>query len=309
LLVRAAKLGCDAETAELIVKGISVSEADPSPAFAELLGRRAAVALGARGAATARALVDSGRLGKTIIGLHLLGTSGAPDTTTTLVRFLTSGRLEDTAFDSEDDGLMTSLAPAAPPGRTQKTAALLRLAVLESLAAAGDPDALPAIREAVRASEAAGRFDKVVGDQGVETYMILDATRIYQAGLLAALACGDANAAAPLADALLGNVHVASRSRSGWNAPDEADKATEGSLPYILGWQVRMHELLRRCPVERLEPLAAPLAGMTDIRIVPAACAAFGGRPLPPAVKTALGESDVRGVACLGRREAAAAKR
>ena len=38
---------------------------------------------------------------------------------------------------------------------------------------------------------------------------------------------------------------------------------------------------------------------VTDVRIVPAACAAFGGGGLSPAVKTALAKSPVRAVACL----------
>jgi hypothetical protein len=70
-------------------------------------------------------------------------------------------------------------------------------------------------------------------------------------------------------------------------------------LPYILAWQADLHDVLRRCPVDRLAPLAEAFAALNDIRIVPSACAAFGGRPLTPDIKAALKASKVKAVAAI----------
>ena len=132
-----------------------------------------------------------------------------------------------------------------------------------------------------------------------DSYMITSDNRIYQTGLVAALACGDTSVASPLAEALLGNVYVASRARSGWNGPKKAASHVEGSLPSILAWQATLHAILRRCPVDRLESLAQAIAAIDDIRIVPSVCAAFGGR-LTPAIRTALQTSKIKGVVSVG---------
>jgi hypothetical protein len=103
----------------------------------------------------------------------------------------------------------------------------------------------------------------------------------------------------PLAEALIGNVHVAARARSGWNGP-KLNGGLEGDLGFILAWKHEILELVARCPTELLAPLAAPLAAIDDIRVAPIVMAAFGGRERSPAVRAALRKSRIRAVACLG---------
>ncbi len=303
LMVRAAKLCRDGDALLPILSALAAGATDPAPLLSDLLGRRAAETLGARGNPLAAKLLASGKPGKVAIGLRLAGAGRAPGAADTLVRALVSGEVEKTAIGGTSDGesLLAEPILAAPGGQKEAAAALIRLAALEGLAALGDPKTCPAIRTSIAANQPNGHFDKIVGDRGVEAYTIKTDTRLYQTGLLAALACGDATVAGPLADALLGNVYVASRARSGYGTP-KASPATklEGALPYILAWQVQMHAMLRSCPVERLAPLARELAALDDIRIVPSACAAFGGRLLTPDIKAALKTSKVKGVAALG---------
>ena len=52
-------------------------------------------------------------------------------------------------------------------------------------------------------------------------------------------------------------------------------------------------------PAAKARPLAAAIAAVDDIRIVPGACAAFGGRPLAPSSREALRTSTIKGVAAL----------
>ena len=296
---RAGKLCRDVQTAEMLVKAIASSgNADPPAPLAELLGRQIALALGKQGAAPAAELIASRLPGKTTMGLRLLGASHAEGAAATLARFLASGDVEK----AEAVGTMNvdDMLVMAPAGQKEGVAVMIRLAALEGLVDCGDPKALPAIQAFIENHKAKGRIENLAGEQGVEAYTISDENRLYQTALVAALAAGDANAAAPLAEVLLGNVYVATRSRSGWNGPADTAKSVEGSLAYILAWESGVHELLRRCPEGRLDPLAPPLAAINDVRIVPAACAAFGGRALLPAVKAELRKSSVKGVACLG---------
>lgn len=301
LLVRMGKLCQESNTFEQVLQTLAMGEADPSPALAEFLGRRAAAFPGKQAGAVAEKLIASGKPGKTAMGLRLLGASGAAGAGDTLTRFLASGAVAKVAPDAlpGTDGLSTELLSVATPGQQDAAASLIRLAALEGLVSLGDPKALPAIRKAIAASEPGGKFDRIEGDKGTEAYMITTGNRLYQTGLLAALACGDAEAGGPLADALLGNVYVASRARSGYGGPKEAEKSVEGSLGYVLAWQAQVHTMLRRGAVERLAPLAKAVAAIDDIRIVPSACAAFGGRPLTPDIKQALKTSKVKAVAAM----------
>jgi len=285
-----------------VIQTLAAGEADPSPKLAEFLGRREIAFPGKQANKLATTLLASGKPGKTALGLRLLGVSQSPGAVDTLQRFLASGEVTKSASEAQlgGDGLSTELMSVETPAQKEGAASLIRLAALEGLAALGNPKALPAIRNSIKASQPGGRFDKLEGDKGTEAYMITTDHRLYQTGLMAALACGDATSAAPLADALIGNVYVASRSRSGYGGPAKPEKIVEASLGYILAWQAQMHAMLRHCPVERLAPLAGALAAIDDIRIVPSACAAFGGRPLGPDIKAALKTSKVKGVTLLG---------
>ena len=303
LLGRIAKLCHDPAFYEQVIQTLAAGEADPSPALAELLGRRVIAFPGKQADKLATTLLASGKPGKTALGLRLLGVSQSAAAVDTLQRFLVSGEVTKSASAAllGGDGLSTELMSVETPAQKEGAASLIRLAALEGLAALGNPKALPAIRNAIAASQPGGRFDKLEGDKWGDAYLITQDVRLYQTGLMAALACGDATVAGPLAEALLGNVYVASRSRSGYGGPSKPEKIVEASLGYILAWQAQMHTMLRRCPVERLAPLAGPLAAIEDFRIVPSACAAFGGRPLAPEIKAALKTSKVKGVAVLGQ--------
>lgn len=301
LLCRVGKICRDADTLEQIVQAIAVCEADPSSALAEFIGRRAAAYPGPQAGRLAIALVASGSPGKTAIGLRLAGASRQAGSVDALIRHLASGAPATLAdrIQARGDSLATDVISVVTPEQKEIAAALIRLAALEGLVLLGDATALPAIQKAIAESRPNGCFATLVGDRGVESYMITSDNRIYQTGLVAALACGDTSVASPLAEALLGNVYVASRARSGWNGPKKAASHVEGSLPSILAWQATLHAILRRCPVDRLESLAQAIAAIDDIRIVPSVCAAFGGR-LTPAIRTALQTSKIKGVVSVG---------
>ena len=90
---------------------------------------------------------------------------------------------------------------------------------------------------------------------------------------------------------------VAIRERSVWNARammGQRKRKRENCVP------VSFPELVRLLSDDQLAPLAAPIAAVSDIRIVPAALVAFDGRTLPPAAKAALRLSKIAAVASLG---------
>ena len=296
LLRRVGKICRDPAVFEEILQAVAGSDADPPPGLAEFLGRRAAEFPGKQADRLAETLVASGKPGKTAVGLRLLGATRTAAGADRLLRLLASGKPETAAAAAANpagDLLSPEVVSAATPKQQETDAAFIRQAALEGLARRGDPAALPAIRAAIAGSRPRGRFD------AVEAYAITADHRLHQAALVAAVACGDADAAAPLAAAILGTPHVASRARSGWNGPKESETGMEGSLPFILGWQGELHAMLRGIPVDRLVPLAAAIAAVDDIRIVPGACAAFGGRPLAPSSREAIRTSTIKGVAAL----------
>ncbi|MCX5658297.1 MAG: glutamine amidotransferase [Planctomycetota bacterium] len=301
LLLRAGKLCRDQATIESILKAIAAGDADLSPALAEFLGRRAEAFPPEQAANLASKLLASGKPAKTALGLRLLAAGRGAGAVDTLLGFLASGEVARAAKApaADADASLAGGTSAAPPASRDAEAAMIRLAAMKGLAWLGDAKAAPALHKMIQTTEPNGRFEPVSANQGVEAYTITTATRLYQTNLLAALACGDATAAAPLADALLGNVYVASRARSGYNGPKEAKGSVEAALPYILAWEVELNSMVRACPVERLAPLAPALAGASDIRIAPSACAAFGGRILNPQLKATLQASKVKAVSAL----------
>ncbi len=238
-------------------------------------------------AASARAMIDSGKSGKTILGLILLGASGADGASAVLEEFHTTGTPRETAESS------VSLARSDPQSvgvyiQAEENAVEIRRAAITGLALSGDQAALAMLGKAA-ANAAKGRYPEDA-EAGVFGGVHLD----YQNAVSGALLCGDAEAAGPVIDFLLVNRSVMSRPQT---------EASEGLDPAVAAaWQEQLHGRLARTPKSVLEALAKRIGAEEDRNVTPAALAAFGGRKLSPEVAGILAESPISAVAELGKR-------
>jgi hypothetical protein len=301
MLLRFSMLDERGDYAKDIIKAIAEGGADVSLPVAERLGRWASIRQGESNSSLAGQLIDSGMLGRSLVGLRMLGVTGSKESVDTLLRFLDKGDLRRTSSvrGAGGDVRLDAGMKVEKVGAAEARAAMVRLAAMEGLALSGDASALPALRRVTAEYVRAGRLVNVPTGQDIEAYSITTATRLYQTSLIASLCCGDESVGGALCGQLVGNAYVASRVRSGKNAPPDVQKSVEGSLSYVLALGATSNELLRRCPVERLRPLAVAMAECQEIRVFPAACAAFGGRELPDDIRAALRSAKLPAIATL----------
>lgn len=274
----------DGPTAEFLLGLLAGYPLDVPNELAGTLGQALAPRVDESCAEYARALVESGQPGKTILGLIALGAAGPANAAATLEEFLATGT------PRERTGPAGSLVTAEPPSveavmQAEEDAVEIRRAAVTGLGELGDPAALDMLRRTAAACADAGRYkpEEAAEEIGPEH-------RDYQNALLASLLCGDAEAAGPVVDFLVANAAVIYR------APTE-----EGRRQSAAAWQEQLHRRLARAPESVLPALAKRIAAEESSNITPTAMAALGGRELPEEVAKQLSESSVEAVAELGK--------
>jgi len=248
-------------------------------------------------AAAAKALTQSGRTHKTMLGLRLLGLTKAAGAQNALLDALKRGVVE--VEGAEEDEQDREAAGTDPEYR----AYVYRLAALEGLGNLGDVTALPALREAIT-QYAKGRLRR-------EDFSgtITPIAELYQAALVAALRCGDAGAAAPTVDMLLQNrftlVNMMFGATSDGKGPAAAAQRAKAQHAFarLQARQALAYLRLSGLPAAVMPALAKRLAAEDDPWVTPIAFAAFGkgfnAGPLPKDALELLKSSKVPAVADL----------
>lgn len=278
----------DAATAEFLLATLAEYPPDLPGELASQLGQAIAPWADASCAGSARTLIDSGQVGKTILGLIVLG-AAADDAGSTLTAFYEHGA----PHGQEGSGISLARGDSQGVGAVmtaQENARRIRRAAVIGLGMLGDPAALPLLKKAVRTHSEKGRYP-TGSDRLPEA--IEPEHQDYQDALLSTLLCGDAEAAGPVVDFLLVNVAIATRT------PDE-DKPSP--RPAAMAWQMQLYRRLTAAPDSVLPALAERIAAEQNSSITAIAIAALGGRSLPTEVARALSASPVAAVAEIGKR-------
>lgn len=276
----------DKPTAEFVMQLIAKYPLDLPNELATDIGDAVAPSADESLADFAQTLIDSGEVGKTILGLIVLGGTRSGDARTTLEDFYTSGAPRKTT------GTEDSLASADPLSvsafmQTAEDAVQIRRAAVTGLGLLRDQAAVPVLAKAVATHAAEGRYQDETTPDGIESEH-----RDYQNALMASLFCGDAEAAGPVVDCLLGNLSVISQSDI---EPEQRQSA--------VAWQRQLYRRLTTVPESVLPALAKRIAAEQNSSVTVAALAVFGGKQLSPQIATVLGESSVPAVAALGKRQ------
>ena len=245
----------------------------------------------------AKALTQSGRAHKTLLGLRVLGLAKAPDAQTALLDALKRGVVD--VENAEEDDQNREAADADP----DYLAYLYRLAALDGLGNLGDAATLPALREAVK------QYAKSRPRREDFPAAVPQPNELYQAAILAALRCGDAEMAAPAVDMLMQNRYTLVNMMFGANSdakgPAGVAQRAKAQHAYarLQANQALAYARLRGLPASVLPALAKRLATEDDPWVVPLAFAAFGKGchvvPVPAAALELLKTSKVPAVADL----------
>jgi hypothetical protein len=286
-LLDAATRRChDKPTAEFLLGLVAEYPLDLPGELAATIGQALSPYLDDASAETTRKLVESGQPGRTILGLIALGAAGGDNAGATLEEFLATGT------PRARSGSVVSLATADPPSveavmQAEQDAAAIRRAAVMGMGTLGDPDALPALKDAADRYAAEGRYQADSQAAAIEP-----AHRDYQNAVLAALLSGDTESAGPVVDFLVENVSVISR------APTE-----EGQRQSAVAWQQQLCRRLAAAPDGVVAALAKRIAAEQSSSVTTAALAALGGRELSPELAKLLSESSITAVAELGKRQ------
>jgi len=285
-MLRQAAMRChDKPTAEFVLGLIADCPLGLPNELGSTLGQALAPWVDETSASHVRALIDSGDVGKTMLGLTVLGATGSDGVRATLEEFLATGA------PRKRDGAEFSLGVADPGTvsaymQTKEDAVQIRRAAVMGLGILGDQAALPVLDRATAASAPEGSFDPDAQIVALESEHC-----DYQNALLASLLCGDADAAEPVVDFLLTNLSVVSRTE------------TEETRRFAKAWQQQVYRRLTTVPDSVLPALAKRIGTESSRNVTAAALAIFGGRDLSAEIATVLGESSVAPVAALGKRK------
>lgn len=240
----------------------------------------------------ADALVQTGRTQKIMLGLRLKGLAKTADAKDALLDALKRGVVE-----VDDAGEMD-----APGEDADYRAYAFRLAALEGLGNLGDASTLPALRAAVK------QYEKYRLRRADFPKEVPRENELYQAAILAALRCGDADAAVPAVDMLLQNrytlVNMMFAAFSDGKGPQaEAQRArAQRAYARLQARQQLAYARLAGLPAASRAALATRLAAEDDPWATPIAFGAFGngfGAKPPADVLTILKGAKVPAIADL----------
>lgn len=280
-LRRAIPLCGDAETARLLLQACAFLDGDPSLDLIDELAAHTLSYVDGTFAEVGGMLVSSGQAGKISLGLRVLGKAKAPGAQALLLEALDSGELpvdEEPGEMMLDDGVKMVEDP-------EIRSYAIRLGALEGLGWLGDLAAIPALRAYLAAHRLPGQAPEelTAGDE------------LTQEAAIAALRCGDADAAGKAVDAVLQCRYTFIRmsitlDQPIFNAWDEQAKLRKARISRMLGRaQVRYRLLAGKftdLPPAVLPALATRLAAETDPRVMPLAFAAFSRTAPPTAIDT-----------------------
>ncbi|MHB9134314.1 MAG: glutamine amidotransferase [Armatimonadota bacterium] len=303
VITRYARLCGDKDTAKLLLEGVATLEGDAPQALVDLVGDATRPYIDATFAQAAQSLLDTGQTNKASLGLRVLGRTKTPGAKAALEQALKTGEVDvpENPLDNEESGQQIE-----DPLYTRY---VIRLGALEGLAHLGDPAEVPQLRTYLR--QYARTISKI---DNLDVYLVSQDDELYQQTALAAMRCGDAEAAGPAIDALLGNLYIIARqTRMLDYAPDEFEvgykiqqAAIRKQYDRIFARQRQLYWQLASLPPAVLPALAKRIAAEQDPLIIPIAFAAFGkgfgkgAQPLPADASAALKTSKIPAVAELG---------
>lgn len=275
----------DKPTAEFVLGLIADCPLGIPSELGSTLGQTLAPWVDKSSADSAQTQLKSGDVGKTILGLIVLGATRSDDAKSTLEEFF------ETGTPRKKGGEELSLAVADPGTveaymQTQEDAAQIRRAAVMGLGLLADDAVLPVLQRTTATYAVEGSFKP---DTEIET--IEREHFDYQNALIALLLCGDVDAAEPVVDVLLKNLSVVSRTET-----------EESGRRAAKAWQQQLYRRLTAVPDSVLLALAKKIAAENSRNITAAAMAIFGGKELSPEIANMLSESSVAPVAELGKR-------
>lgn len=248
-------------------------------------------------APVAQAMIASGLPHKAGLGLRLLGLAKADNARAILEKALESGELDN----EPGEDLLAAPDTAGEMGPEQRMLAI-RLAAIEGLGNLGSADAIPALRAAQKRY-----YVKEPPRGGESAPLVKPETMLYEEAVLAALRCGDVEAAGPAVDVLLGlryrffhTIVALDQPEYEFNETTKLMKkrAWEGVARQLGQEQYAVGEL-SGLPDAVLPALAARLATEDDPHAAMLAFSAFGNRAVSPAVAAVMRRSHVQAIADL----------
>ena len=291
LIAGTANLCGDRETAKLLLEGIAELEEDAPQALIEQVSTEVYPYVDGSFMEIVQRLLDSGQVQKTSLGLRVLGRTNAATAQATLETALTTGELSVRDNPGETD------APGHLIDDPTNAQYAIRLGALEGLGQAGNPASIPLLRDFMQRF---ARTRSKLEDTGV--YLLSQDDELYLQAALAALRCGDADAARPVVDALLANQYVIIRQIRlldtdyqpfifGNDRNLKAMVATaRAQFSRVYARQPQLYRQLTALPPAVLPALAKRLAVEEDSLVTPIFYSAFGrgdGHPITlPGVAT-----------------------
>jgi hypothetical protein len=247
-------------------------EADLSPELGDMLFIRTRRFIEQSCAPVANALLQTGRTNQMVLGLRLLGRSRAEGARAILEAVLQTG-----AVDTEEQDEELEAGPGADAEDPQARMTRLRLGALDGLGALGSPEALPALRAAIR------QYQPLRAKLALLPTNMSVTDELFQASVYAAVRCGAPEQAAAVVEEYLETGYIAIRNRGILDAPDYGlpmlvamKKSAAAALPRARLRQQVLLESLTPLPASVLPVLATCVAAEEDPRVIPLAFAIFG---------------------------------
>lgn len=261
-------------------------------------------------APAAKALIATGKPAGITLGLRLLGLSQAIGAKEQLLAAFEKGltALQTKPKESSLDELLEDTGSRKKPvidpemnpvatGAAAEQLKAIKLAALDGLGWLGDPSVVDFLREVAgknpSRSLAAGEF--------MDSFT--DSDEMRGAALVAALKCGDANAAPQVVEAWLQNVYTLTGMKITSAGAKTKKNDTDAQIARLTLAQERLTAALQRLPLKVLPALAQKVAEEEDAWVMPLAFAAFGrafnDRALSPEVAKILQKAKLPAVASL----------
>ncbi|MHB9133106.1 MAG: glutamine amidotransferase [Armatimonadota bacterium] len=280
LLTQTARICSDKETAKLLLNGIYAIDGDAPLEMIEQIDDAVRPFVDVEMKETIIQLIESDLTHKISFGLRLLGQIKAPDAKGQLESALKTGDVER-ADAIPDELLLNPKVPEDPKYRNYA----IRLGALEGLGNLGNAVELPLLKIHLK------QYGKLRTDPTTQPEELTQEDELYQEAVLAALRCGNSEAAAPTIDLLLENRYLVIRMINVLDAPyymltDEElvrkQRRLSRSFSRMRARDMQLYRRLTTVPATVLPALAQRMAAEEDPRVIPIAFAVFGADFHPP---------------------------
>jgi uncharacterized membrane protein len=293
----------DAETAKILLNGVAELEGDAPQWLIDQVSSATRPYVDGAFVETVQPLLESGQAQKVSLGLRVLGHTKTPTAQATLEQALKTGEVGE----QENQGALDAGGQILEdPDYVQYA---VRLGALEGLGQLGNPASIPTLRSLL---QRLARTKSKTDDIGV--FLLAKDDELYLQAALAALRCGDPEAAGPVVDALLAHRYVLIRQirlldtgYTGMFGNDVNLKTKLASIreqfSRVFARQPQLDGQLTGLPLAVWPALAKRIAAEEDPLVIPLAFSAFGhafsNPALPPAVAAILKSSKLPAVAAL----------